>query len=299
MLELYLTNSIKKDVIIYSNIYKPLHPLSVFSIKTDIFENSNGFPNNIDDILLCNKICLERIKNTGSSIEYVSSNNIESNSLFFNINYEDDIADVRPNELKHKLSNEEINKINNIRYKSNYDNWCGIKQKYYFNTFNISYYIDSNGNTTNIIIYKIDLHNSCDIYNEIDSNIIEIKSIDDINKILITFIKNRLNKYLIEEELIDNTILIKYVIDDNLNGINMNYGEYIECILNVIEETFYYINNIKNDNTDIQKVLKLIIKNWYSYINVEPYNDDQKIYTINLTDPSILIIVSVRSLAIL
>jgi hypothetical protein len=306
LLELYLSD-IPEDIIIYSNIYKPLHTLSVFSIKTEIFHNINGYPNNIDDVYLCNKICLERIKNSGNTIKYVSSNNIDSNSAYFNINYEDSIADIRPIELLTKLSNDTIENINNMRAKSNYDNWCGVKQKYYFNTHNITYHIHSIGDITDIIKYTIKLHNSCDIYNDINEDIQNITRLEDINREIINFIKRQLDKYLIDEGVVDESPneelgITKTAqwspIDENTISIEhtgkiMNYGEYLENILNVIEETFYFVNSLKSPDENIQNVIKMIINKWYSYLLInesETEQKNQRIKIIKLSDPSKLVV---------
>jgi hypothetical protein len=301
LLELYLSD-IPEDIIIYSNIYKPLHTLSIFSIKTDIFHNINGWPNNIDDVYLCNKICLERIKNSGNTIKYISSNSIDSTSAYFNINYEDSIADVRPVELLSKLSNDTMESINNMRAKSNYDNWCGVKQKYYFNTHNISYHIHSTGEVTDIIKYTIKLHNSCDIYNDIINDIQNLTRLEDINREIINFMKQRLDVYLIDENIRDNEQDITKTkqwspIDENTISVEhtgriMNYGEYLENILNVIEETFYFVNSLKSPDENIQNVIRMIINKWYSYLLInesETEQQNQRKKIIKLNDPSKLI----------
>lgn len=294
LFELYLNNSIKDDIIIYSNIYKSVNQLAVFSIKTERLNISNGYPNNISDVLMCNKILLERIKRVGSSIYYVSSNNMDNNSIFFNLNYQDTIADIRPAELLHQLSNEKIDEFNNLRNTSNYDKWCGSIQKYYFNTENMSKYINLNGDETEIINYVINLHNSCDLYNGIDDNMRNMTklSIGDINRELISFMKKRIDKYLFEENISEigaERVTIEYNTDENYIGRNICFGEFIENLLNIIEETYYFISNMRSEDENTQKIIKLIIENWYSYINIERDEMDIRKYTIILSDPSILV----------
>ena len=269
LVELYLSNSINEKIIYYSNLYKSAHPLSVFQINLDIFENINGFPNNISDIHTIYNVFLDRIKQSGYSTYNVIGNNKEHNSIFYNINYEDYIADVRPDEIKSKLSKKELNEFNIIRDKSNYDNWCGLKQKFYFNTINIDKYIDNKGLISDIIVYTIELHNSCNIYNDIDLNMEMIEDANEINNLLINFIKYRSEKYLGTEkfkQLDSNTILFNHITNENYIGIEMNYGEYIENILNILEESFLFVNLMKSNNEDINNVLKILINKWFSYI---------------------------------
>jgi hypothetical protein len=288
LFELYLKDTISENIIIYSSIYEPLHKLSVFSIKTDIFYNINGYPNNIDDVLMCNNICLDRIMASGIKMEHVHSNEIDSNSVYFNITYEDYIDDGRPTKLSGILTGDEIEIIKNIRNKSNYDNWCGVKQKFYFNTQNIINYINNIGEITNILKYTISLHNSCDVYNNITYELQELTRLEDINREIINFIKQRIEKYLINEKftvLEDNTIKLEHTTNQNYTGLYINYGEYLECILNIIEETYYFINNIKIENETINSVLKMMINKWYSYINVYMDDKDIRIYIIKLSEP--------------
>jgi|694.fasta_scaffold17692_11 hypothetical protein len=292
MLELYLSGSIEDDIILYSNIYSDsVSPLSVFAIKKDVFNFTNGFPNNIWDVLMSYNICLERMKRTNFSINYVINNEIDSNSIYFNISYTDDIADVRPSKLAIEMSNDEINNLNIIREKSNYDNWCGLKQKYFFHTEQIRYYSDNTGNIPEIKVYNISLHNSCTLYNEIDLYGTKIESIDDINRLLIEFIKMRKGIYMIDEKLniIDeNKIEIEYVTNDTFLGINMNYGEFIECILNILEDLFLYIRLLRTDDENIEKILNLMINKWYVYISVIITNEPKKMI-IELSNPERLI----------
>jgi hypothetical protein len=189
-----------------------------------------------------------------------------------------------------------------MRAKSNYDNWCGVKQKYYFNTHNISYHIHSTGEVTDIIKYTIKLHNSCDIYNDIINDIQNLTRLEDINREIINFMKQRLDVYLIDENIRDNEQDITKTkqwspIDENTISVEhtgriMNYGEYLENILNVIEETFYFVNSLKSPDENIQNVIRMIINKWYSYLLInesETEQQNQRKKIIKLNDPSKLI----------
>jgi hypothetical protein len=273
MFELYLDNVMKNEqIILYSNIYKDaIHPLSVFEIQLDVFNSTNGFPNNIWDILTCYNICFDRFKKSNYSIHYVINNEIESNSVFYNIAYTDDIVDVRPTKLLTELSNDEISIVNRIREKSNYDNWCGLKQHYYFHTEQIKNLIDINGAETNIKMYTISLHNSCSIYNNIDINGIKIDNVDDINRIMMNYLKECILKYLPNEKytvIDDNRILLEYLTTDKYLGLNINYAEFIEGILNIIEDAFLFVRLLKTDNEGIERIIELMILKWCSYLTV-------------------------------
>jgi hypothetical protein len=293
MLELYLSDNIKDDIIFYSNIYKSSHPLSIFAIKTDILYDINGFPNNVWDPYTCYNVCLDRIKQSNYTINYVINNEIESNSIFFNIAYTDDISDKRPLNLVSQLNNTEINNFNIIREKSNYDNWCGLKQRYYFNTEQIINYYDNIGQATDIQKYTISLHNSCSLYTDIDINGKIIDNIDDLNRDIIDFMINRISKYIPDEKYnkIDNIIVLEYLTTDTFLGMNLNYSEFIESILNILEDTYLYIRLLKSNDEHIQSIIDLIIKKWYSYIKIVDLNKqpiEQLLDRVN--DPRIVVI---------
>jgi hypothetical protein len=302
MFELYLSNRKNKadDVILYSNIYKEsIHPLSVFEINVDIFIHLNGFPNNTWDVLTCYNIFMDRLKKSQYDINYVINNEIDNNSIFYNIAYTDDIVDIRPTKLITELSSDEINKLNMIREKANYDNWCGIRQNFYFHTEQIKKIIDMNGNETKMRIYTISLHNSCDLYNTINIDGIKIDSIYDINKSVMIYIKECIIKYLSNEKytIIDeDNISLEYLTNDKYVGLNINYGEFIEGIINILEDTYLFVKLLKTDNDDIKKVLELIIKKWCSYLTIIREVDiktnkriDPRIFILHLEKPEKLV----------
>ena len=273
MFELYLKNEMKyENIRLYSNVYEDaFHPLSVFEINLDAFYSTNGFPNNISDVLTCYNICFDRFKQSVNNIYYVTNNEIESNSVFYNIAYTDDIVNVRPVKLLSELSNDEINKLNIIREKSNYNNWCGLKQLYYFHTEQIKKYIDMNGNETDMEIYTISPHESCSLYDTVDINGTKIDNIDDINRVVMDYLKICIVKYLPTEKyaIIDeNKISLEYLTTDKYLGININYGEFIEGILNILEDIYLFVILLKSDNEEIKKILDLIIKKWCSYMTI-------------------------------
>jgi hypothetical protein len=273
LMELYVADTITDNIVSYSNIYKSVNKFSVFSIKTDTFQLINGFPNTIWDTQVCYAILLDRIHQSGKDIFYVNVNQIDYNSSFFNINYEDQIADVRT-DLETRYTNRELQMIKDIRDKSNYDIWSGVAQKYYFNTVDIRKYIDSVGQQTDIKRYIVNLHDSCSIYMDMDSVTTELKdnSVEEVGRMIMDFIRIRLEKYLSKEKIQiieDMSLLIEHLTDNNYIGINMCYGEFIENIINVMEEAFLYVQILDTTNKDLGNVIKMILSKWYSYINVQ------------------------------
>jgi hypothetical protein len=289
LMELYLADTISDNIVSYSNIYKSVNKFSVFSIKTDTFKLINGFPNTIWDTLTCYNVLLDRIHQSGKDIFYVNVNQIDYNSSFFNISYEDQIADVR-SDLETRYTNRELQMIKEIRDKSNYDIWSGVAQKYYFNTVNIIKYIDTLGQPTDIKRYIVNLHDTCSIYMDIDTISTDLKdnSVEEVNRMIMDFIRMRLEKYLSKEKISvneDMALSIEHVTDNNYIGINMCYGEFIENIINVMEEAFLYIQMLNTENPDLEAVIKLLLNKWYSYINVsyDTVNANVRLFKIGLS----------------
>jgi hypothetical protein len=102
------------------------------------------------------------------------------------------------------------------------------------------------------------------------------------------FIRMRLEKYLSKEKISvneDMALSIEHVTDNNYIGINMCYGEFIENIINVMEEAFLYIQMLNTENPDLEAVIKLLLNKWYSYINVsyDTVNANVRLFKIGLS----------------
>ena len=105
----------------------------------------------------------------------------------------------------------------------------------------------------------------------IDINGTKIDNIDDINRVVMDYLKICIVKYLPNEKyaIIDeNKISLEYLTTDKYLGININYGEFIEGILNILEDIYLFVILLKSDNEEIKKILDLIIKKWCSYMTI-------------------------------
>jgi hypothetical protein len=122
----------------YTSVYRELFPrnypfMGVFAIDTDLFGLSNGFPNNLCDIVQIYERFQRRIRRF-TAINIVHTNDIDRTSLYYHLFYEDTLGELRVMPKK-DMRDAYINWTDRT-YSVLEDEFSGIHQMPFFETHN-------------------------------------------------------------------------------------------------------------------------------------------------------------------
>lgn len=238
----------------YTSVYRDLFPrnhphMGVFSIDTDLFGLSNGFPNHVTNIIQLFEIFQKRIQRF-NSITTVYTNDVDRTSLFYHLFYEDTLGESRamPKKDTRDPYCQWVDRVNTVLD----DEFSGIRQMPFFETHSIKDLNETSQDTIGLYKYTIRPTPILSFYNDSPHHFDESKMAEyyDFMTQLMEYIVSRLKLNYALPASIDSSIrqssdkkdeIIRILLSDTDTDDELSTLYGFRIVAQVIEEAKKWI----------------------------------------------------------